>query len=78
LAVQAPPVVVPPSFVSPPDPEPTGSAISARNTTTLERRAADALAAGDFPTALRFYRELAVARPDVPAFRQAVRILEQK
>jgi hypothetical protein len=77
LAVQAAPVVAPPSFVSPPEPEPTGSATGAR-TTTLERRAADALAAGDFPTALRFYRELAVARPDVPAFRQAVRILEQK
>jgi hypothetical protein len=56
----------------------SGSVAPLRGQITLERRAADAFAAGDFPTALRIYRDLAEAHPDQPAFRQAVKILEQK
>ena len=76
VATASPPVAAAPLWA--PGPGFAGSANGARGPNTLERRAADAFAAGDFPAALRLYRELAAANPDQPAFRQAVRILEEK
>jgi hypothetical protein len=78
IATGSPPVIGPSPFVPAPEPGLAGSAPGLRGQTTTERRAADAFGAGDFPTALRLYRELAAARPDQPAFRQAVKILEEK
>jgi hypothetical protein len=76
LAVTVSPAITAPLFVAP---EPLSAAPSGvRGQNTPERRAADAFAAGDFPTALRLYRDLAAAHPEQPAFRQAVRILEEK
>lgn len=45
---------------------------------TLERAASDALAAGDFPRALGFYRQLSRERPQNAAFNEAVRVLERR
>jgi hypothetical protein len=45
---------------------------------TPEREAVDALTAGDFAKASRLYRALAEARPDQPAFKEALRILEER
>ncbi len=78
VATAAPPTALPPLFVPSPELGSSGSVAPLRGQITLERRAADAFAAGDFPTALRIYRDLAEAHPDQPAFRQAVKILEQK
>jgi hypothetical protein len=78
LGATASPPAAPQVWAPPPELGAPSSTPGARNQATLERRAADAFAAGDFPTALRLYRELAAARPDQPAFRQAVRILEEK
>jgi hypothetical protein len=74
--VTASPPAAPLLFVPGAEPGPSVSGSGAR--LTPERRAADAFAAGDFATALRLYRELAAAHPDQPAFRQAVKILEEK
>ncbi|HMI83519.1 MAG TPA: hypothetical protein VK550_05460 [Polyangiaceae bacterium] len=76
VAATPPLVAIPPLFVPEPQPGPIGLATGARM--TAERRAVDAFAAGDFAMALRLYRELAAAHPEQPAFRQAVRILEEK
>jgi hypothetical protein len=78
LGATASPPAAPQVWARPPELGAPSSTPGTRNQATLERRAADAFAAGDFPTALRLYRELAAARPDQPAFRQAVRILEEK
>jgi hypothetical protein len=45
---------------------------------TLERRAVDAVAAGNFPEATKLYEQLARENPDVPAYPEAVRILKAK
>jgi hypothetical protein len=45
---------------------------------TPERDAVDALTAGDFAKASRLYRALADAHPDQPAFKEALRILEER
>jgi hypothetical protein len=78
IAPASSPGAAAPLFLPAPESGPSGSASGARNATTPERRAADAFAAGDFPTALRLYRELAAAHPDQPAFQQAAKILEKK
>jgi hypothetical protein len=41
----------------------------------LERAAVDALIAGDYANAQRMYDRLAAAKPDVPAFSVAARVL---
>ncbi len=46
--------------------------------TTMERAAADALVAGDYPRALGFYRELSRRQPEHAAYREATRILERR
>jgi hypothetical protein len=45
---------------------------------SLERAAADAVAEGNTAAALAIYKNLAAAKPDVPAYRAAVRILEDR
>ena len=45
---------------------------------SLEKAAADALAAGDFGRALGFYRELARREPAHAAYAHAVTILERR
>jgi hypothetical protein len=45
---------------------------------TPQRRAADAIAEGDQTRALVHYRRLARAHPEVAAYREALRILEQR
>jgi len=45
---------------------------------TVEREAVDALTAGDFAKASRLYRALTEAHPQNPAFKEALRILEQR
>lgn len=79
-----PSVAPPPAAVSP-QPPPTAAttaapASSAKNPPkkTLERAAADAVAAGSYAEALQTYEELSRQSPDVGAFRQAVRILKAK
>jgi hypothetical protein len=60
---------------------PVGPALPATPTSaakTPEREAVDALTAGDFAKASRLYRALAEARPDQPAFKEALRILEER
>jgi hypothetical protein len=78
IGATAPSPLAAPIEVPAPSPGRSGATTGARQQPTLERRAADAFAAGDFPTALRLYRELAAQNPDQPAFRQAVRVLEEK
>jgi hypothetical protein len=45
---------------------------------SVEREAVDALTAGDFAKAARLYRTLNETRPNQPAFKEAVRILEER
>jgi hypothetical protein len=45
---------------------------------TSQRKAADAIAEGDHARALEHYRRLARAHPEVAAYREAARILEQR
>jgi hypothetical protein len=45
---------------------------------TLERMAVDALAAGAATEAIALYDELATQHPDVPAYREAARILRAR
>jgi precorrin isomerase len=45
---------------------------------TTERRAIDALAVGDAPTALALYSQLWREHPENPAFADAVRILSAR
>ena len=63
-------------------PAPAASAMSApaktQNGKTLQRAAADAVAEGNTAAALKLYRELAAAEPNVAAYRAAVRILEER
>lgn len=79
-----PPAAPPPAVVSP-TPTPTMATVAAPASSakgppkkTLERAAADAVAAGSYPEALQMYEELSRQSPDVAAFRQAVRILKSK
>jgi hypothetical protein len=53
-------------------------AVEEGDDSSLERRAADALASGDAPTALDRYNDLATVHPDRPVFREAARILAAK
>jgi hypothetical protein len=55
-------------------PQPAPSSV----TKTVEREAVDAFTAGDFVKASRFYRDLAETHPDKPAFKEALRILEER
>jgi hypothetical protein len=45
---------------------------------TLERRAVDAVAAGNYAEAADLYDQLVKERPDVPAYREALRIVHAK
>jgi hypothetical protein len=45
---------------------------------TVEREAVDALTAGDFTKAAKLYRTLNETRPNQPAFKEALRILEER
>lgn len=45
---------------------------------TLERRAVDAVAAGNYAEAADLYDQLVKERPDVPAYREALRIVQAK
>jgi len=73
-----------PKAVAAPEPEPQLAATPAEPPPTLpkgmslERAAADAIAAGDFGRALALYRELSRRQPDNAAYREAARILERR
>ncbi|MBI5537786.1 MAG: hypothetical protein HY898_33990 [Deltaproteobacteria bacterium] len=45
---------------------------------SLERQASDAVAAGSFSEALKVYEQLAAEHPDMPVYKEAVRILKGK
>jgi hypothetical protein len=45
---------------------------------TKDRAAVDAVASGDFPKALKLYKELATENPKNEAYRRAVEILERR
>lgn len=45
---------------------------------TTERKAVDAVLAGDYAQAIALYEELARQNPEVPTYREAIRILKQK
>lgn len=59
-------------------PPPPVSSTVAKGERTPERRAVDAVAAGNFADALELYKGLAAAHPEVPAYTEAVRILEAR
>jgi hypothetical protein len=63
-------------------PAPSGSGprpkIASAKERTLERRAADAVASGDYAGAAKLYDELAREQPDRVAFKEAARILRAK
>lgn len=67
------PVAAPPIVTSPVPAVPQGSAAK-----TIEREAVDALTAGDFAKATQLYRALVETHPNQPAFKDALRILEQR
>lgn len=59
-------------------PQPSTASARAAHGKTLQRAAADAVAEGNAAAALTLYRKLAAAEPDVPAYRAATRILEER
>lgn len=69
-AVVAPEPKLAPTPAEPPPTLPKG--------TSLERAAADAIAAGDYERALGLYRELSRRQPANAAYREAARILERR
>lgn len=78
------PAVAHPQHVAQTDPKPLLAEAPAEpppvppKGTTLERAAADALAAGEYSRALGFYRELSRRDPNSVPYREATRILERR
>jgi hypothetical protein len=64
-----------PSVVPAPEQEALRPGAVAR---TRERQAADLVSSGDYQGAIKLYQELSAAHPDRAAFREAVRILQEK
>ncbi len=61
-----------------PQPPPKNVAAPVTKGKTLQRAAADAMAEGNTALALGLYKKLAAAEPNVPAYRAAVRILQDR
>jgi hypothetical protein len=76
-AARLDPSTEPSAAVTGTDSPPPARAASS-NGVTRQRKAADAVAEGDYPAAVERYRSLAREEPGVPAYREAARILEER
>jgi hypothetical protein len=77
-APATPPIAAAPVAAAPVAVAPASPPSATSPTKTMEREAVDALTAGDFAKASKLYRALAEAHPNQHAFKEALRILEER